>query len=173
MPWQQANFKYRLEPLWKMGNMIKVGIARDKLDTQNFDSSQKSSEDNTVVVLQDYPSPDISEPIYRMGEKLQVLAQEAYWWRVRSVQTGRENYIPKTHAAKVYHGWLFEGVERQKAEELLLLPMNRVGAFLVRESGRERGELLLSVRHRSIKHYRIFRLDNSCIHLPPPHFSSA
>lgn len=33
------------------------------------------SEDVMVVVLQDYPSPQISEPIYRMGEKLRVLAQ--------------------------------------------------------------------------------------------------
>ncbi len=31
-------------------------------------------------------------------------------------------------------------MERQKAEELLSLPGNRVGSFLVRESGRERGE---------------------------------
>lgn len=36
--------------------------------------------------------------------------------------------------------WLFEGVGRQKAEELLLLPGNRVGSFLVRECTRERGE---------------------------------
>lgn len=31
-----------------------------------------------VVVLQDYPSPEISEPIYRMGEKLRVVAQYDY-----------------------------------------------------------------------------------------------
>lgn len=36
--------------------------------------------------------------------------------------------------------WLFEGVGRQKAEELLSLPGNRVGSFMVRESSRERGE---------------------------------
>lgn len=36
--------------------------------------------------------------------------------------------------------WLFEGLNRQKAEELLSLPMNRVGSFMVRESSRERGE---------------------------------
>lgn len=35
--------------------------------------------------------------------------------------------------------WLFEGVERQKAEELLALPSNRPGSFMVRESFRERG----------------------------------
>ncbi|KAM7373073.1 hypothetical protein PAMP_007954 [Pampus punctatissimus] len=96
-----------------------------------------------------------------------MVIREAYWWRVRSVQTGKENYIPNSHVAKVYHGWLFEGVERQKAEELLLLPVNRVGSFLVRESARERGLYSLSVKHRIVKHYRILRLDNSWYYISP------
>ncbi|KAG7461409.1 src-like-adapter [Solea senegalensis] len=166
MPTQQSN-SYRLECIWRMGNMMRGLTATDKINTQNLDGSQKSLEDDTVVVVQDYPSPDISAPIYRMGEKLRVLAQEAYWWRVCSVQTGKENYIPSSHVAKVYHGWLFEGVERQKAEELLLLPVNRVGSFLVRESTSERGTYSLSVKHRSIKHYRISRLDNSWYYISP------
>lgn len=33
------------------------------------------TEDEVVVVLQDYPAPEISEPIYRLGEKLKVVAQ--------------------------------------------------------------------------------------------------
>nr|XP_046274182.1 src like adaptor 1a isoform X2 [Scatophagus argus] len=121
-----------------MGNMMRGVSTRDKVDTDNCDGSLKGTEDEILVVLEDYPSAEISEPIYRMGEKLRVIAQEAYWWRVRSVQTRKENYIPNSHVAKVYHGWLFEGVERQKAEELLSLPGNRVGSFLVRESSRER-----------------------------------
>lgn len=32
------------------------------------------SEDDIVVVLEDYPAPEISEPIYRKGEKLRVIA---------------------------------------------------------------------------------------------------
>lgn len=147
--------------------MMRGVCARDKIDTQNHVSSQKSSEDVMVVVLQDYPSPQISEPIYRMGEKLRVLAQGAYWWRVCSVQTGKENYVPNNHVAKVFHGWLFEGVERQKAEELLLLPANRGGSFLVRENTRERGTYSLSVKHRIIQHYRIFRLENSWYYISP------
>ncbi|KAF3707525.1 Src-like-adapter Src-like-adapter protein 1 [Channa argus] len=149
-----------------MGNMVN-GVIAKKVNSENPDSCLKSSEEDIVVVLQDYPSPEISEPIYKMGEKLRVIAQEAYWWRVRSYQTGKENYIPNSHVAKVYHGWLFEGVERQKAEELLLLPGNRVGSFLVRESRRERGMYSLSVRHRIVKHYRIFRLDNSWYYISP------
>eukprot|EP00064_Thunnus_orientalis_P014063 superscaffoldBa00002393_g14104 len=153
--------------IWRMGNMMRSVSATEKVNGENLDSAPKGSEEDMVVVLQDYPAPEISEPIYRMGEKLRVIAQEAYWWRVRSVQTGKENYIPNSHVAKVYHGWLFEGVERQKAEELLLLPGNRVGSFLVRESIRERGLYSLSVKHRSVKHYRIFRLDNSWYYISP------
>ncbi|XP_041867233.1 src like adaptor 1a [Melanotaenia boesemani] len=149
-----------------MGNMMRVVSSNNKADN-NLDSTCKVSDDDIVVVLQDYPSAEISEPIYRIGEKLRVIAQEAYWWRVRSVQTGKENYIPNSHVAKVYHGWLFEGVERQKAEELLLLPGNRVGSFLVRESATERGLYSLSVKHRTVKHYRIFRLDNSWYYISP------
>ncbi|KAM9838940.1 src like adaptor 1a isoform 2-T2 [Aulostomus maculatus] len=148
-----------------MGNMMRG--TRGAVDSKKLDSSPNGSEDDVVIVLQDYPSAEISEPIFRMGEKLCVIAQEAYWWRVRSVQTGTENYIPNSHVAKVYHGWLMEGVGRQKAEELLLLPGNRVGSFLVRESASERGLYALSVKHRIIRHYRISRLDNSWYYISP------
>ncbi|XP_071382641.1 src like adaptor 1a isoform X2 [Centroberyx affinis] len=140
-----------------MGNMMRGEPAQGNVNTDNSDSALKGSDDDMLVVMQDYPSSDITEPIFR----------EAYWWRVRSVQTGKENYIPNSHVAKVYHGWLFEGVERQKAEELLRLPANRVGSFMVRESSKEKGVYSLSVKHRSIKHYRIFRLDNSWYYISP------
>ncbi|KAM9384154.1 src like adaptor 1a [Pholidichthys leucotaenia] len=152
---------------WRMGNMMRTMGVRKKVNNENADDSIKGFEDDVVVVLQDYPAPNISEPIYRMGEKLRVIAQEAYWWKVRCVKTGKENYIPRSHVARVYHGWLFEGIDRQKAEELLLLPGNRVGSFLVRESKRERGLYSLSVKHRDITHYRIFRLDNSWYYISP------
>ncbi|XP_074469017.1 src like adaptor 1a isoform X1 [Sebastes fasciatus] len=150
--------------VWRMGNMMRGGNASDKVKTDN---SVKGSEEDLLVVLQDYPAREISEPIFLMGEKLRLVAQEAHFWRVRSVQTQKENYIPNSHVAKVYHGWLFEGVERQKAEELLCLPGTRVGSFLVRESATERGLYSLSVKHRIVKHYRIFRLDNSWYYISP------
>ncbi|KAM4540178.1 src like adaptor 1a [Odontesthes bonariensis] len=149
-----------------MGNMMRLNASNSVKD-EKVDSALKDSDDDMVVVLQDYPSAEISEPIYRMGQKLRVTAREAYWWRVRSVETGKENYIPNSHVARVYHGWLFEGVGRQKAEELLHLPGNRVGSFLVRESSTERGMYSLSVNHRIIKHYRILRLDNSWYYISP------
>lgn len=147
--------------------MMRGVSAINKVSNENPENSLKGSEYDMAVVLEDYPSPEISEPTYRMGDKLRVVAQEAYWWKVRSVQTGKENYVPNSHVARVYHDWLFEGVGRQKAEELLLLPVNRVGSFLVRESSRERGLYSLSVKHRTVKHYQIFRLDNSWYYISP------
>lgn len=40
----------------------------------------------------------------------------------------------------IFSRWLFEGVVRQKAEELLCLPGNATGSFLIRESPSQRGE---------------------------------
>uniref|UniRef100_A0A8C7QDD7 Src like adaptor 1a n=3 Tax=Oncorhynchus mykiss TaxID=8022 RepID=A0A8C7QDD7_ONCMY len=150
-----------------MGNVMWGQGAGNKTNSNCHESALKAGEDETLVVLHDYPSPDISEPIFRMGEKLRVLSQEGNWWRVRSVQSGSENYIPNNHIAKVYHGWLFEGVVRQKAEELLSLPENRVGSFMIRESTQQRGVYSMSVKHRSIQHYKIFRLENSWYYISP------
>ncbi|MBN3288395.1 SLAP1 protein, partial [Polyodon spathula] len=125
------------------------------------------ADNTTLVVLRDYPPPDVSEPIYRVGEKLQVLSEEGSWWKVISAVTGNENYIPSNHVAKVYHNWLFEGIVRPKAEELLQLPSNRVGSFMIRNSQTDRGQYSLSVKHRAVKHYRINRLPNNWYYISP------
>lgn len=47
-----------------------------KVDVRQINTALcAGTEDELVVVVQDYPSPEISEPIYRMGEKLKVVAQ--------------------------------------------------------------------------------------------------
>ncbi|KAJ7991780.1 hypothetical protein DPEC_G00287420 [Dallia pectoralis] len=164
IPWLGIGCKH-----WSaaMGNALPGWGSGNKTPTNYNDSVLKAGEDDTLVVLRDYPSPDISEPIFRMGEKLTGVAQEGNWWRVRAGRSGSENYIPSDHVAKVYHGWLFEGVMRQKAEELLRLPGNRPGSFMVRESTQERGVYSLSVKHRTITHYKIFRLQNSWFYISP------
>ncbi|KAJ8403152.1 hypothetical protein AAFF_G00360680 [Aldrovandia affinis] len=149
-----------------MGNTINsLSITRN--EDNSFNPVLTGSDSDSLVVLRDYPSADISEPIFRTGERLRVLAEEGPWWKVCSVQTKTENYIPKDHVAKIFHGWLFEGVDRQKAEELLTLPGNKVGSFLIRESAQERGVYTLSVRHRSVMHYRILRLPNNWYYISP------
>ncbi|XP_006830778.1 PREDICTED: src-like-adapter isoform X1 [Chrysochloris asiatica] len=120
-----------------------------------------------LAVLTDYPTPDISPPIFRRGEKLRVISDEGGWWRAISLSTGRESYIPSMCVARVYHGWLFEGLGRDKAEELLQLPDTKMGSFMVRESETKKGFYSLSVRHRQVKHYRIFRLPNNWYYISP------
>ncbi|XP_006980377.2 src-like-adapter isoform X1 [Peromyscus maniculatus bairdii] len=124
-------------------------------------------ESDFLAVLNDYPSPDISPPIFRRGEKLRVISDEGGWWKAISLSTGRESYIPGMCVARVYHGWLFEGLGRDKAEELLQLPDTKIGSFMIRESETKKGFYSLSVRHRQVKHYRIFRLPNNWYYISP------
>lgn len=63
--------------------------------------------------------------------------------------------------------WLFEGLGRDKAEELLQLPDTKIGSFMIRESETKKGLYSLSVRHLQVKHYRIFRLPNNWYYISP------
>ncbi|XP_041102609.1 src-like-adapter [Polyodon spathula] len=148
-----------------MGNVLR--LATPETEQACLESTKKEADKDILVVLHDYPPPDVSEPIYRVGEKLQVLSEEGSWWKVISIVTGNENYIPSNHVTKVYYGWLFEGVVRLKAEELLQLPNNRVGSFMIRNSQTDRGQYCLSVKHRAVKHYLINRLPNNWYYISP------
>lgn len=161
-------------------------------------SNTEGLESDFLAVLNDYPSPDISPPIFRRGEKLRVISDEGGWWKAISLSTGRESYIPGICVARVYHGkqaelnmkrdqrplnletsyfdvecptmstlWLFEGLGRDKAEELLQLPDTKIGSFMIRESETKKGFYSLSVKHRQVKHYRIFRLPNNWYYISP------
>ncbi|XP_067904674.1 src-like-adapter 2 [Heterodontus francisci] len=127
----------------------------------------------TVVALYNYPSSSDSEPVISVGERLNVISEEGDWWKVVSMATDKECHIPCNYVAKVYHRWLFEGISREKAEELLLLPSNQSGAFMIRESQTRKGCYSLSVRRSnnaswdSIKHYRINRLPNGWFYISP------
>ncbi|XP_026879916.2 src-like-adapter 2 isoform X1 [Electrophorus electricus] len=126
-----------------------------------------------VVALYDYPSGGPADCSIRVGERLNVLSDEGEWWRVSSSVTGRESYIPSNYTAKLYNRWQFVGLSREKAEELLRLPHNHPGSFLIRESNSEHGAHTLSVRkssrpeHHSIKHYRIHRIENGWHYISP------
>ncbi|XP_042657225.1 src-like-adapter 2 isoform X2 [Tyto alba] len=75
-----------------------------------------------ALALCDFPSGTGAATVLRMGEQLRILAE-----------------------------WLYEGVSRQKAEELLLQPGNRSGSFLIRESQTRQGFLQLLVKQRREK----------------------
>ncbi|XP_020933553.1 src-like-adapter 2 isoform X3 [Sus scrofa] len=127
----------------------------------------------SAVALGSFPVGEQEELSLRLGEPLTIVSEDGDWWTVLSEVSGREYSIPSTHVAKVSHGWLYEGLSRDKAEELLLLPGNPGGAFLIRESQTRRGCYSLSVRLSRpaswdrIRHYRIHRLDNGWLYISP------
>ncbi|NXW09050.1 SLAP2 protein, partial [Fregetta grallaria] len=93
-----------------------------------------------ALALCDFPSGAGEATILRMGEQLRVLSEDGEWWLVVSEVSGKECHVPSSCVAKVRHRWLYEGVSRQQAEELLLRPGNSSGSFLIRESQTRQGE---------------------------------
>ncbi|NWX44697.1 SLAP2 protein, partial [Steatornis caripensis] len=126
-----------------------------------------------ALALCDFPSGAGSAALVRMGEQLRILSEDGEWWLVVSEVSGKECHIPSSCVAKVRHRWLYEGISRQKAEELLLQPGNHSGSFLIRESQTRQGCYSLSVRHSeraswdSVTHYRIHRLENGWLYISP------
>ncbi|XP_028711402.1 src-like-adapter 2 [Peromyscus leucopus] len=127
----------------------------------------------TAVALGSFPAGEQAGLSLRLGEPLTIISEDGDWWTVISEVSGREYHIPSVHVAKVSHGWLYEGLSRERAEELLLLPGNPGGAFLIRESQTRRGCYSLSIRLSRpaswdrIRHYRIQRLDNGWLYISP------
>ncbi|KTF73500.1 hypothetical protein cypCar_00026335 [Cyprinus carpio] len=126
-----------------------------------------------VVSLYDYPSRGAGDCAIRVGERLNILSDEGEWWKVSSSATGNESYIPSNYTAKVYNRWQFVGLSKQKAEELLMLPHNQPGSFLIRESETYPGNHTLSVlkgssqERASVRHYRISCIENGWIYISP------
>ncbi|XP_064420220.1 src-like-adapter 2 [Latimeria chalumnae] len=139
-------------------------------------STSSSVEDNNkciLVALYNFPSGGQVETAVRIGERLNLISEDGDWWRVASAATGKECYIPSSYIGRVYKRWLYEGISREKAEELLLLEHNRTGSYLIRESQTRRDSYSLSVRRNnnaswdSIKHYRVHRLPNGWFYISP------
>ncbi|XP_039175048.1 src-like-adapter 2 isoform X3 [Crotalus tigris] len=125
-----------------------------------------------VVAVSDFPSRD-TEPVLRMGEQLSLVSEEGEWCQVKSVATGQECCVPSNSIVKISHRWLYDGIDRAKAEELLLLPANQEGSFIIRKRQAKKGCYSLSIRctnHESwncVKHYRINCLENSWLYISP------
>ncbi|KAF4023610.1 hypothetical protein G4228_015493 [Cervus hanglu yarkandensis] len=116
-------FKYFLQG---MGYIPYVQLSH--LSTESERSQAKA------VALGSFPVGEQAELSLRLGEPLTIISEDGDWWTVLSDISGREYSVPSIHVARISHGWLYEGLSREKAEELLLLPGNRGGAFLIRES---------------------------------------
>ncbi|TMS19582.1 src-like-adapter 2 [Larimichthys crocea] len=131
-------------------------------------------QDSVIVSLYNYPSYGRTELTMCIGELLTILSDDGDFMIVRSTSTGRESYVPTNYTAKVTHRWLFTGISRYKAMELLMQPSNPNGAFLIRESETNRDCYSLSVLRRtnpsymdSVKHYRVSQLENGWVYITP------
>ncbi|XP_004612702.1 src-like-adapter 2 [Sorex araneus] len=126
-----------------------------------------------AVALGSFPVGEPAELTLRLGEPLTIISEDGDWWTVVSEVSGRGYSVPSIQVAKISQGWLYEGLSREKAEELLLLPGNHGGSFIVRESQTRRGCYSLSIRLSRpaswdrIRHYRIQRLDNGWLYISP------
>uniref|UniRef100_A0A1A8G214 Src-like-adaptor 2 n=1 Tax=Nothobranchius korthausae TaxID=1143690 RepID=A0A1A8G214_9TELE len=132
------------------------------------------NEESVVVALHDYPSFEGTELTMHLGESLTVMSDDGDFMMVRSTASGRNSYVPTNYTAKVTHRWLFTGISRYNAEELLKQPNNQSGAFLIRESESLRDCFSLSILRRTsssnvnpVKHYRISCLENSWVYISP------
>ncbi|XP_048205103.1 src-like-adapter 2 [Perognathus longimembris pacificus] len=127
----------------------------------------------TAVALGSFPAGEQAELSLRLGEPLTIISENGDWWTVLSEVSGKEYNVPSVHVARLSQGWLYKGLSREKAEELLLLPGNPGGAFLIRESQTRKGCYSLSVRLSrpaswdQIRHYRIQHLDNGWLYISP------
>ncbi|XP_014866907.1 PREDICTED: src-like-adapter 2 [Poecilia mexicana] len=143
------------------------------LENQSGSATPRQQE-SVIVSLYDYPSFEHTELTMHLGERLTVVSDDGDFVMVRSTTTGRESYVPTNYTAKVTDKWLYTGISRYKAEELLKHPSNQTGAFLIRESETNRDSYSLSILRRTgssdlnpVKHYRISQLENSWVYISP------
>ncbi|XP_074532709.1 src-like-adapter 2 [Halichoeres trimaculatus] len=142
---------------------------------ENTPETPSQAPDETMVVsLCNYPSFGHTELMMCIGEQLTVISDDGDFMMVRSSTTGCETYISTCYTAKVTNRWLFTGISRYKAVELLMQPENLCGAFLIRESETNTDGYSLSVLKRtnssymdSVKHYRISNLQNGWFYISP------
>uniref|UniRef100_A0A665VNV5 Si:ch211-25d12.7 n=1 Tax=Echeneis naucrates TaxID=173247 RepID=A0A665VNV5_ECHNA len=127
-----------------------------------------------IVSLITYPTFSNTELTMHFGERLIIVSDDGDFMMVRSTTTGLESYIPTCYTAKVTHRWLFKGISRCKAVQLLMQPYNQSGAFLIRESETDRDGFSLSILRKtntshpdSVKHYRIRHLQNGWVYISP------
>ncbi|XP_005746453.1 src-like-adapter 2 [Pundamilia nyererei] len=140
---------------------------------ENPDESMESPE-TVIVSLVDYPSFGETQLTMCIGERLTMTSDDGDFIMVRSTTTGRESYVPIEYTARVTDRWLFKGISRYKAVELLMRPNNQNGAFLIRESETSRDSYSLSILRRTssshqdcVKHYRISTLPNGWVYISP------
>ncbi|NXP65382.1 SLAP2 protein, partial [Chloropsis cyanopogon] len=130
-----------------------------------------------ALALCDFSSSLGVATVLRMGEQLCILFEDGKWWLVASKVSGKECHIPSSCVAKIRHSarclHRYEGISRQKAEELLLHLGNHNVSFLIQESQTRQGCYSPSLccgkctAWALVIHYCIRRLDNGWLYISP------
>ncbi|XP_028295036.1 tyrosine-protein kinase Blk [Gouania willdenowi] len=140
-------------------------------------NSSFSDQDDVFVALHDFKSTNDNDLPFKKGDRLQILEEKGEWWLAKLLTTGQEGLIPCNYVARAdtleVEKWFFKDLGRKETERLLLAPVNKPGAFLVRESETCQGSFSLSIRdHTSdqfdvVKHYKIRCLDKGGYYISP------
>ncbi|XP_029903282.1 tyrosine-protein kinase SRK2 [Myripristis murdjan] len=121
------------------------------------------------TALYDYSARTEEDLSFNAGDTLEALDKSAGdWWYAKAlsgISASKEGYIPANYVAPVKsiaaEPWYFPDTKRLDAEKLLSAGGNQHGAFLIRDSESQRGELALSVLDGPrVKHYKLKKLDN-------------
>ncbi|XP_059182891.1 tyrosine-protein kinase yes-like [Centropristis striata] len=168
-----ANFNHSLTPFGGSSAMTPFGGASSSFSgpVSNSFSGAVSSGVTFFVALYDYEARTSDDLSFKKGDRFQIINNtEGDWWEARSINTGRNGYIPSNYVAPAdsiqAEEWYFGKMGRKDAERLLLNPGNHRGTFLVRESETTKGAYSLSIRDwdeakgDNVKHYKIRKLDS-------------
>ncbi|XP_041109065.1 tyrosine-protein kinase Blk-like isoform X2 [Polyodon spathula] len=134
-------------------------------------------DEKIVIALHSYEPVNEHDLPFNKGDKLKILQDNGDWWLAKSLESGKEGYIPSTYTTPLdtlkEERWFFKNISRKETERLLLAPGNKPGAFLVRESETSKGAFSLSVRDPSgshgdvVKHYKIRSLEKGGYYISP------
>uniref|UniRef100_A0AAQ4RUL5 Tyrosine-protein kinase n=1 Tax=Gasterosteus aculeatus aculeatus TaxID=481459 RepID=A0AAQ4RUL5_GASAC len=166
------NFNQSLTPFGGSSAMTPFGGASSfSGPVSNSFSGAVSSGVTFFVALYDYEARTSDDLSFKKGDRFQIINNtEGDWWEARSINTGRNGYIPSNYVAPAdsiqAEEWYFGKMGRKDAERLLLNTGNHRGTFLVRESETTKGAYSLSIRDwddakgDNVKHYKIRKLDS-------------
>ncbi|XP_067880274.1 proto-oncogene tyrosine-protein kinase LCK-like [Heterodontus francisci] len=144
---------------------------------QHVPSLGDSQAEKRAVALYDYESTSERDLALKKGEQLIIITEEGDWWKVKSLVSGKEGFVPSNFLAKLaslqLEKWFFKEISRKDAERQLLAPGNKSGTFLIRESETNKGAFSLSLRDCDpkygdiVKHYKIRTLDDGGYYITP------
>ncbi|XP_060947712.1 tyrosine-protein kinase SRK2 [Limanda limanda] len=121
------------------------------------------------IALYDYSARTEEDLSFQTEDILEALDKSTGdWWFAKAItglSTSKTGYIPANYVAPVEsidaEPWYFPDTKRQDADKMLLAEGNRHGAFLIRNSESQKGELSLSVLDSGkVKHYKLKKKEN-------------